>query len=101
MSRRSRSRSKSLSPEGREVMNIMEEAKREIGRVNAEERHKKREEAKKLIKCKSITPPDQRVRAVTPEEVRKARKERRRKKRDKRKQKKKKKKTISQGDGMM
>ena len=88
MSRRSRSRSKSLSPEGREVIKIMEEAKKEIGRVNAEERKKKRLEAKKLEKGKSITPPDQRVRVVTPEEVRKARKEKRRKRREKKKKKK-------------
>ena len=59
----------------------MEEAKAEIGRVNAEARHKKRQEAKKLVKGKSLTPPDQRVRVVTPEEVRKARKEKRRKSR--------------------
>ena len=96
MSRRSRSISKSLSPEGREVMKIMEEAKAEIGRVNAEARHKKRQEAKKLVKGKSLTPPDQRVRVVTPEEVRKARKEKRRKRMERRKKKKEKKKTNSQ-----
>ena len=61
MSRRSRSRSKSLSPEGREVMKIMQEAQKIREREEAIERIKKREEAKKLEKGKSITPPDQRV----------------------------------------
>ena len=97
MSRRSRSRSKSLSPEGREIIKIMEEAKKKIGRVNAEERKKKRLEAKKLEKGKSITPPGQRVKKnKLTDEQKKAREEKRRKRREKKK--KKKKKINSQGE---
>ena len=75
----------------------MEEAKKEIGRVNAEERKKKRLEAKKLEKGKSITPPGQRVKKnKLTDEQKKAREEKRRKRREKKK--KKKKKTNSQGE---
>ena len=99
MSRRSRSRSKSLSPEGREIIKIMEEAKKKIGRVNAEERKKKRLEAKKLEKGKSITPPDQRVKkSKLTDEQKKAREEKRRKRREKKRKKKEKKETNSQGE---
>ena len=99
MSRRSRSISKSLSPEGREVMKIMEEAQKIRERAQAEELLKKRNEKQKLKRGKSITPPDQRVKLVIPEEAIKARKEKRRKRMEKRKKKKeKKKKTTSQGE---
>lgn len=97
MSRRSRSRSKSLSPEGREVMKIMQEAQKIREKAIADEVIKKREEAKKLIKAKSITPPEQRVKKIKlTDEQKKARREKRRKRMEKRK--KKKKKTNSQAE---